>query len=205
MIITSEDRRMAKTVFNNSFSTQKTNEDIFYELCFCICAPQTSFKNNFKAISDLRQHDYYYLGDYAPGPLSEGTQKEWLAKVLKSVRFYNNKSKWVTEAKQKFTEILELLRHKELSPDFKRNWLVKNVKGLGMKTASHLLRNLGETDFAIIDVHVLRFLRVDGKWKYEELEKKLREMAKKRGLTLAEFDIIIWKKYSKTPWEKFIY
>ena len=36
-----------------------------------------------------------------------------------------------------------------------REWLVENVMGLGMKEASHFLRNVGYLDLAILDRHVL--------------------------------------------------
>ncbi|MCK4265146.1 hypothetical protein KAW80_02185 [Candidatus Babeliales bacterium] len=36
---------------------------------------------------------------------------------------------------------------------------MKNIKGIGYKEASHFLRNVGYNDVAIIDRHVLRFLK----------------------------------------------
>ncbi len=36
-----------------------------------------------------------------------------------------------------------------------RDWLVENITGLGMKEASHFLRNVGYLDLAIIDKHIL--------------------------------------------------
>ena len=43
-----------------------------------------------------------------------------------------------------------------------RAWLVREVKGLGWKEASHFLRNIGFRDLAILDRHILRNLRRHG-------------------------------------------
>ena len=46
------------------------------------------------------------------------------------------------------------------SPMELREWLVKNVKGLGYKEASHFLRNIGKSeDLAILDRHILKNLQ----------------------------------------------
>ena len=91
--------------------------------------------------------------------------------------------------------------------EFKRNWLVQNVKGLGMKTATHLLRNLGGADdMVMIDTHILKYLKVKEKnWNYRELEKRFRKRAKRYGITMAELDTIVWKKYSGTDWKEFVH
>ena len=41
-----------------------------------------------------------------------------------------------------------------------REWLVRNVKGIGYKEAGHLLRNIGfDQDLAILDRHILKNLK----------------------------------------------
>jgi N-glycosylase/DNA lyase len=213
--ITDEDIKMARRVFDTYFKPPKSDEDIFYDLMFCICAPQTTFKNNSKVIEHLKKSDYYGFTSTASYDMP------WLKTALKPVRFFNNKAKWVAEAKQKFPQILEVVKAPAMdvwgnSLSYpKRQWLVKNVKGLGMKTASHFLRNLGAPDLAIIDTHILKYLaaedlegpleKVPDKLKYEELEYRLREIAKKERITVAEFDIILWKYYSKTEWKDFVH
>ena len=81
-----------------------------------------------------------------------------------------------------------------------REWLVKNVKGLGMKEASHFLRNIGFKDLAIIDFHIVDILvenKIINKPKnlnkeYIKIEEKLRGIAKKVKLSLAELDLYLW-------------
>ena len=69
----------------------------------------------------------------------------------------------------------------------KREWLVKNIKGIGYKEASHFLRNIGYKNIAIIDFHILDLLVKNNllkekpktltKGKYLEIENILRKLA----------------------------
>jgi N-glycosylase/DNA lyase len=132
---------------------------------------------------------------------------EELHEAVRPARFYRNKTKYLLEAKAKFPEILSVVRG-DKSDIEKRDWLVKNVKGLGMKASSHFMRNLGARDLAIIDVHVLKFLKADlpvNRKEYVALEDRFRKEAKKRKLTPCGLDIVIWQEYSQTPWEEFVY
>ncbi|MDD3245216.1 MAG: N-glycosylase, partial [Candidatus ainarchaeum sp.] len=93
----------------------------------------------------------------------------------------------------------ELFKNK--TEENKREWLVKNIKGLGYKEASHFLRNIGYKDLAIIDFHIIDIL-VDNKKiekpktitkaKYLEIENILRKLGKKVNLSLAELDLYLW-------------
>lgn len=214
--ITELDQKIAKEIFEKNFANKKTDEDIFYELCFCICAPQTTFKNNIQVIGKLRELDFYGYEDEI--------KLESLWKIVKPVRFYKRKTQYLLEAKEKFPHILEVMNKKianiavvwdnpqmhyevlEYSSSFKRSWLVKNVKGLGLKAASHFLRNLGADDLAIIDTHILKFLNIkDKKWDYFELENILKQQASMLGISVAELDIIVWKHYSKTDWKDYVF
>jgi N-glycosylase/DNA lyase len=205
--ITDLDREMAKKVFEANFGNKKSDKDIFYELCFCICAPQTTFKNNIQVINKLRELDFYGYEDEI--------KLESLWKIVKPVRFYKRKTQYLLEAKDKFQEILRVIKcHIDLNHNIReavrlsllRYWLVKNVKGLGLKVASHFLRNLGVDNLAIVDTHILKFLNVkDKKWDYFKLEDVLRQQANMLAMSVAELDIIVWKHYSKTDWKDYVY
>jgi len=85
----------------------------------------------------------------------------------------------------------------------KRDWLVKNIKGLGMKEASHFLRNIGCKNVAIIDFHIVDLLAknnliekpknraLTGK-RYIEIENILKELAEKTNTSLGELDLYLW-------------
>lgn len=84
-----------------------------------------------------------------------------------------------------------------------REWLAKSIKGLGLKEASHFLRNVGLGDnLAILDRHILRNLK---KYKvikeipeslskklYYEIEKKMINFSKKIKIPMQHLDMVFW-------------
>ena len=84
-----------------------------------------------------------------------------------------------------------------------RTWLVKNIKGLGMKEASHFLRNIGFfEEIAILDRHILKNLKKSGAIKsvpktlsakkYLELEKQMQGFSEKTGIPMQDLDLFFW-------------
>lgn len=86
----------------------------------------------------------------------------------------------------------------------RRDWLVKEprIKGLGYKEASHFLRNVGFSGYAILDKHVLRSLAEVGaiesprppptRARYLEAEERLRCFARELGIDFDELDLVLW-------------
>jgi N-glycosylase/DNA lyase len=86
-----------------------------------------------------------------------------------------------------------------------REWLVRNIKGLGYKEASHFLRNIGfGNQFAILDRHILRnlvYLDVIqdipaslSRSRYLQIEQKMAEFARNVRIPLAHLDLLLWYK-----------
>src|SRR3989344_124591 len=131
------------------------NEDekrIFSELCFCLLTPQSKAKICDKAIQNLVKTGYLFNGN-------ENDIKDYLI----GVRFNNNKSKYIVEARKLFLvngEFKVKNKLEEFNDSLEmREWLVKNVKGIGLKEAGHFLRNIGVFDnLSILDRHILRNL-----------------------------------------------
>jgi N-glycosylase/DNA lyase len=131
-----------------------------------------------------------------------------LREKLKSLgyRFYNRRSEYIVEAREKINLLKEILKEKR--KERLRDMLVKNFKGIGYKEASHFLRNLGYKDFAILDRHVLKTLKkykvieeipkTLTKKKYLEIEEKLRKISKKLNISLAELDFYLFYLSSKS-------
>ena len=195
--ISLEDREHLKKVLEH-FKKPKNPEQVFYHMCFCLCTPQTTFKNNKIVLQRLVENHFY---------TSDITQ-EALSKMVKEVRFNNNKAMWLIGAKKNFNEILKIVTSEDLNSFDKRKWLVKNIVGFGMKTSSHFLRNLGCTDLAIIDTHIMKFLRLahypnGNNEAYQEIERIFIKKAEEHGLTPVEFDAYIWKISSNTSWTEF--
>src|SRR3989344_1389900 len=106
----------------NDFTKITNDEELFYELCFCILTPQSRAKLCWKAIEDLKKNDFLHK-EINP-----------LTYLLGRTRFQNNKSRYLLEAKSKYNEIISNL--KTLNPVEMREWLVTNIKGIGLKEAS---------------------------------------------------------------------
>ena len=103
------------------------NEDIHTELSFCILTPQSKAVNAWKAISTLRDN----------GLLFNGTAEE-IVEYLNIVRFKNNKAKYLVnlreQMKDKNGKIITKDFFKSISDvNEKREWIVKNIKGMAYK------------------------------------------------------------------------
>lgn len=171
------------------------DEDIFAELCFCILTPQSKAVYCDKAIRELKKS----------GLLLKGNRSA-VRNKLKGVRFPNNKASYLVAARKVLTngKGLDIKTRVNKKDPFKtREWLVKNIKGLGYKEASHFLRNIGlGKDMAILDVHILRNLlkhKVIGeipknllKSRYLYLENRLKGFSKKAQIPMDELDLLFW-------------
>lgn len=171
------------------------DDRIFSELCFCICTPQSKAVHCHDAVSALAESGALYCGDVCR--IREG---------LRKVRFPNNKAKYIVETRGRFSAGASLrIKDKIFSDNIAgtREWLVRNVKGVGYKEASHFLRNIGlGADLAILDVHILKNMVRLGvidetpktltRNKYLELEEKLKKFSKKIGIPMAELDLLFW-------------
>ena len=155
--------------------------NLFGELCFCIL---TANFNAEKSIIIQKKIGNGFIR----------LSKQLLARRLKQLgyRYPNTRAMYIVEAR-KFKNSLQ----------FSRDWLVKNIKGIGMKEASHFLRNVGFEDFAIIDFHIINLLikyklidkpktKALTKTRYIEIENLLRKIAKKLNISLAELDLYLW-------------
>lgn len=168
-----------------------TDEDLFRELAFCILTPQSRARVCDAAIQSL--------GDL----ILHGTEKEIRA-GLKGVRFANNKSSYMVEARRFFAGRGGMRKTIDSIPRAKlRDWLAENVMGIGMKEAGHFIRNIGlGQNIAILDVHILhnllRYAVIDkipesmSKRRYLEIEEKMKWFSGKVGIPMDELDLLFW-------------
>ncbi len=176
----------------------ESNRRIFAELAFCICTPQSKAKNCWEIISSLMKNGLLFNGN-----------EEQIKPFLNSIRFGENKAKYIVNARRLFTEddTLKIKEKIQLFNDpFKlREWLVENILGIGMKEASHFLRNIGlGKDFAILDRHILKNLKEFNVIKdipksiskkvYLDIENKMREFSKQINIPMDELDLLLWSK-----------
>lgn len=176
---------------------RKSDEDIFSELCFCLLTPMSRARAADKAINRLLKENLLFAGS-----------RNRIVKELTNVgvRFPRNKAKFIIGAKEYFTHDGKIDIKNKLNQgtsNTKREWLVKDVKGLGYKEASHFLRNVGlGFDLAILDRHIIKNLLKYGiieeipksltKKCYLSLENKMKEFSEKVNIPLAELDLLLW-------------
>ncbi len=185
----------------------ESNERIFAELCFCLCTPQTRALSANKAIKEFQEKGILFTGDI----------KE-IALILEKtgVRFHNNKANFIVSARNQFSRAGQMKIKGMLNTDDLtglRNWLADNVKGLGMKEASHFLRNIGYgSDIAIIDRHILTSALQHNvikeipeslsKQRYLEIEQQLKRFAALQRVSLQELDMVWWSELGSLPLEE---
>ncbi len=173
--------------FNKVRSSSK--KKIFEELSFCLLTA------NFNA-----ERSWTIQNKIKSGFLTLSEAK--LSKKLRELghRFPNTRANYIVRARKHIDKVYDLVKSRK-DPKEIREWLVRNIKGLGYKEASHFLRNIGLKDVAIIDFHILDLLakyniiekpKSLSKRKYLEIEKVLESIAKKIGVSLAELDLLMW-------------
>ncbi|MBE9480301.1 MAG: N-glycosylase/DNA lyase [Bacteroidetes bacterium] len=181
-----------KSVWNEA-----DEEKLFQELAFCLLTPQSKAQNAWETIIKLTENRKLFEGNSAA-----------IAEDMNLVRFRNNKAGYIVRAREMFFYNSKGIRKKlsELtSVSEKRNWLVKNVKGIGYKEASHYLRNIGFVgNLAILDRHILKNLKIYNVIneipksltfdKYIRIENKMRKFSKEINISLGFLDFVFWYK-----------
>ncbi|MFX1593264.1 MAG: N-glycosylase/DNA lyase [Promethearchaeota archaeon] len=162
---------------------------IFRELCFCIMTA------NCSAVKCMEVHEHIGEGFLHLSELD-------LVNKFKELgyRFPNIRSKYILEARNKLSQLESNIKFGNDGYTL-REWIVKNIKGIGYKEASHFLRNIGYSNYAIIDFHIIDLLvqynliekpKTLTKTKYLKIEQVLKGIANKLNLNLAELDLYLW-------------
>ncbi|MFH1404329.1 MAG: N-glycosylase/DNA lyase [Candidatus Altiarchaeota archaeon] len=187
-----ENSRVSETVVKRMGEFERNGRrktgGVFSELCFCILTA------NFTAERSIRIQK-----EIGGGFLTlDGRQ---LAGRLRGLghRFPNTRAEYIVESRGRRKELMTALR--SMRGPALREWIVKNIKGVGYKEASHFLRNIGFSDYAIIDFHIIDVLVEYGllarpksisRKKYLEIEGVLRGLAAGMGMSLGELDLYLW-------------
>ena len=176
-----------------------SNEDIHAELSFCILTPQSKAVNAWKAITILRENGLLFNGS-----------AEDIVEYLNIVRFKNNKAKYLVALREQ----MQNEKGEIITKDFfnsitnvkeKREWIVKNIKGMAYKEAGHFLRNVGfGKEIAILDRHILKNLVklevIEDVPKsltpklYLEIEEKMKAYCKFISIPMDSLDLLLWYK-----------
>jgi N-glycosylase/DNA lyase len=174
---------------------QVPRDKYFYELIYCLMTPQSSAVNAGKAQQVFEAAAFRY-NTVDPLPI--------LADRGHYIRFHNTKSARITAMKRQYDEIDALL-HSSVTAAEKRDWLVRHVKGISMKEATHFLRNIGMNDgLTILDRHILKNLvyhavirsipKTLTKKRYLSFEERSRRFAHSVSITVDELDLLFWSR-----------
>ena len=171
-------------------------EKWFEELAYCLLTAYSSARMGAVCVSALVEGDALVHGDV------EGVRGCLRAQ---GHRFANKRAEYIVEARELAPTLKATLTGMRTSQQ-RRRWLVENIKGLGMKEASHFLRNVGYLDLAIVDRHIISNMLELGiiterpksvtPRRYLEYEALLGAAARVLGMPLGEMDLYLW--YRKT-------
>jgi N-glycosylase/DNA lyase len=177
------------------------DKDIFEELSFCLFTPQSKAKLCWDAIERLRNKGLFFKGS-----------PEEIREEIRDVRFKNKKADYLVKARNFFSRngrvcIKSILSQFEDIHEC-REWLVKNITGLGYKEASHFLRNIGfGEEIAILDRHIMKNLKELkiikdipkslSRSKYLDIEKRVLAFSRQIDIPLSHLDLILWYKETR--------
>ncbi len=119
------------------------------------------------------------------------------------IRFHNVKAKRLEMLRENWQETNALISGVDEAHN-KRDLLAKSINGLGMKEASHFLRNIGFLNLAIIDRHLITNLVYCGLYceldppttptKYRAIEQRFASFADAVCIPLDELDLLFWSR-----------
>jgi N-glycosylase/DNA lyase len=167
--------------------------EYFYELAYCLLTPQSSALNAESAITKLKSESFFEIGLDPEHILREKNNY---------VRFHRTKSKHLLRMRDGYLSIIQMLQREHTAFEM-REWLVKHVKGVGYKEATHFLRNIGRNEgMAILDRHIFRNLKRFGvirslpkavsKKLYLGIEHKMQAFARRVSIPQDELDLLFW-------------
>jgi N-glycosylase/DNA lyase len=171
---------------------------LWEELVFCIFTAGASARMGLRAVEATR-------------PLLMEGKREEMTLALQHAgahRFPVERPGYIVVTRSFLREHCDMALRKKLQsfadPIERRDWLAqeKQVKGLGYKEASHFLRNVGFSGYAILDKHVMSCLTdlnvVDtpkppgNRTRYLETEERLKFFARDIGIDFDELDLVLW-------------
>lgn len=173
-----------------------TGEDIFYELMFCLMTPQSRAELCWASVLKVRERNILKV-----------KKSEEILDDMNGVRFKFKKSGYILEARDRFF-VNGNFNIKEIISGYSdvsklRDWLVSEIKGIGLKEAGHFLRNIGfGKKIAILDRHIMKNLKkhsvIDdypaslSRGKYFEIEKRMLEFSENIEIPPDHLDLLFW-------------
>ena len=169
---------------------------LWEELVYCIFTAGASARMGLRAVEAVR-------------PWLASGRREDLVQALSGVhRYPRARSGYIIDTRDYLLEHCGMRLRERLAsfsdPLARRDWLAREpgIKGLGYKEASHFLRNIGLSGYAILDKHILRSLAELGvidsprppvtRARYLETEDRFRRFARDARIDFVELDLVLW-------------
>jgi N-glycosylase/DNA lyase len=171
-----------------------SEEELFGELSFCVLTANWSARGGIKAQKEIGDGFVRFSKSDLENALKKVGHRFPLARAS-----YIISNRWLVG---KMRDVLSM-------PTFEaREYVVKNVKGIGWKEASHFLRNAGKGDVAILDKHIMRMMLGAGiideipkgwsKKRYLDYEARLKPLAEYFHMPLGKLDLYLWYNVKKS-------
>jgi N-glycosylase/DNA lyase len=173
-----------------------SDRDIWEEMVFCFFTGGCSARMGLRSVEAVRSI------------LLTGNREEFAAALRGVHRYPNERARYIEESRNFLLTDCDLRLRQRLAGfadrNERRDWLVKEkgIKGLGYKEASHFLRNIGFTGYAILDKHVLRSMAElkiiddlkppNSGSRYLTVEERLKSLASTLGIDFDELDLVLW-------------
>ncbi|WP_414836753.1 hypothetical protein [Candidatus Nanohalococcus occultus] len=179
-----------------------SNERLFQELVFVILSSQTDAEQAWNAAAKLEELN-----------LLRGTEAE-IVEILEQydIQYERKKAEQIVKARNELSQPTLTNPTNELTikerlplenPEKARKWLVENIPGIGLKGASHFLRNTGYgEDLGIASRHTLAVLDELGLLEdasppsnieeYAKMEEAMRELGEELGIPAGAIDLVLW-------------
>jgi N-glycosylase/DNA lyase len=168
---------------------------LFEELVYCLFTAGASARMGLKSVERVRPL------------LRRGTVAQLSAALIGTHRFPNARARYIIEARTFLHHDCRLKLRQKLDSfgadrEARRDYFAANIKGIGYKEASHFLRNVGYSGYAILDKHILNTLSEFGvltspappttKKKYVATEELMRNFADRIRIDFDELDLLLW-------------
>ncbi|AWR94961.1 N-glycosylase/DNA lyase [Acidianus brierleyi] len=173
-----------------------SNENVWFrELVLCILTANSSFISAYNALQNLGDKIFY-----------ENKENISLSLKKSGYRFYNIKSYYIVKDRELiYGKLKNTIKNIAETDQLKAREYLLKLYGIGMKEASHFLRNVGYFNLAIIDRHILNFLsdyveirnKQLSRSEYIYLESILRSISTYFNLYPGLLDLFIWFKETK--------
>jgi N-glycosylase/DNA lyase len=169
--------------------------EYFYELCFCLCTPQSKAEHAAAVIAKLKSQNFQQYGNDPTAVLRN--QQHY-------IRFHHTKAARLLAMREQWDDIMSIIDASAYccSSEEKRDWLVEHVNGLSYKEASHFLRNIGYRNLPILDRHILKHLvrwgvfdaipSIAGRKRYLAVGQEFRRFADTIEIPMDELDLFFW-------------